>query len=720
MNSEKKHHPALVLTGALFALLVSAQAQTPPAKADKELPPVTLETYNVSASKTQSYQAESVQMGAFRDLNPVDVPLTVNVVTREAFDAQAARTLFDALKNTAGATRSQLGGAVYDNIAVRGITVENRGNFRLNGSLPIINLIDLSLENKERIEVLKGASSLYYGFVPPSGLVNLTTKRPAPEPLTALTVSANSFGAVNGHLDISRRFGPQDRAGLRLNVAGGNEDLGLDNFKGNRAFFSTAADWKITDHLLLRFDSEYLKKSASEPSIIALNAPVAGVITLPPLPPMSRNYGGEWMRYDASMANYLLRADVLLSSHWTVLFEAGHAKTYRDRLLSILQNVNLTTGAANLSIGFTPSNLYQNTNWRTELFGRFLTGKAQHNLSFGATTNTRAQDQWNLGSFNFAQNYYNPIPVPVIAPPTATAARTTNKIKDTGIYLSDRVTAFEDHLQLIGGMRTTDFVNNNTVFTTNNTTHVTTVAPSNYNVKNELSPMISAAWKPTVNSTLYVSYLKALEAGATAGSAFANNGFTLPPLDSRQYEVGAKAQLGGVLVQLGYYDIERPSTFTDSRNYLTANGKATYRGTELYASGEVMKNLSLIVSGNVLDAKQTNPANVATFGKIPQGTARYTASGFLEWHVPQVKGLAVSGGAFYTGSRPMNDANQAFIGGYTTFTAGFSYRGALAGRTFTVRVNGENIFEKHAWASSNSYLQTTFPRIVKFSLTTNF
>ncbi|HZW20862.1 TonB-dependent receptor plug domain-containing protein [Noviherbaspirillum sp.] len=60
-----------------------------------------------------------------------------------------------------------MNGSTYDNVAIRGIVVENRGNYRLNGSLPIINLIDVPLENKERVEVLKGAFSLYYGFVPP-------------------------------------------------------------------------------------------------------------------------------------------------------------------------------------------------------------------------------------------------------------------------------------------------------------------------------------------------------------------------------------------------------------------------------------------------------------------------------------------------------------------------------------------------------------------------
>src|SRR5206468_4315129 len=181
---------------------------------------IQLEEFNVSSSRLYSYQTDRVQVGSFRDVNPVDVPLTVNVMTQEVIAAQGARTIFDAIKNAAGVTRAQTGGgSVADNLAIRGITIENRGNYRLNGSLPVINLLDLSLENKERVEVLKGATSLYYGFVPPSGVVNLVTKRPARNPVTAVTIQANNFGAFTGAVDASRRFGKDGMAGVRVNLA---------------------------------------------------------------------------------------------------------------------------------------------------------------------------------------------------------------------------------------------------------------------------------------------------------------------------------------------------------------------------------------------------------------------------------------------------------------------------------------------------------------------
>lgn len=82
-------------------------------------------------------------------------------MTREALELQAVSGLYDALRNTAGVTRQQNGGETWDQLVIRGIGVENRTNYRINGSLPYLNFSQVAMENKERVEVLKGASALY-------------------------------------------------------------------------------------------------------------------------------------------------------------------------------------------------------------------------------------------------------------------------------------------------------------------------------------------------------------------------------------------------------------------------------------------------------------------------------------------------------------------------------------------------------------------------------
>jgi iron complex outermembrane recepter protein len=720
-------HPAVVLLVAVGAAFVPAgpahaadqAAAAAAASADK---PIQLEEFNVSSSKLYSFNSDKVQIGSFRDVNPVDVPLTINVITREALDSQAARTLFDAVKNAAGVTRAQTsGGSIADNIAIRGIAVENRGNYRLNGSLPVVNLVDLSLENKERVEVLKGATSLYYGFVPPSGVVNMVTKRATKEPVNAVKVVANSFGGITGQLDVGRKFGPGGQFGLRLNLARGREDIGVDHYSGDRRFIALAADWKVNDKILIRYDIEDLRKKASEQSIFAMLAPVAGVVRLPAVPRNTLNLAGEWQKFDARALANLLRVDLLLSRNWTLVAEAGHALTFRSRLSSQFQNYNLTTGAGTLAVTFNPSMRYTNDNYRVELYGRFKTAGFSHYLATGVTSNARDQDVWLRGNANFAQNLYNPVPVPVLAMPTATSTRTVNHLRDSGLYIYDRVTALEERIQVIAGIRSTDFRSNTYVFTTNNTTNVTTATGTPYSTKNKPSPMVTAAYKPTATTSIYLSYLEGLEAGATAGNAQANAGFVLPPLESRQYEIGAKAEFKGVLYQLGYFDIERPATFIDARNFLTSNGKAGYKGLEFFASGEVTRNLSLIASATKLDAKQLNAANAATFNRIPEGTAKYAGSLFGEWRVPQLKGLSISGGSFYIGNRPVNNANQGYLGGYTLHSVGAGYSFKSGKADVAVRLNTENVFDKATWAGvGGNLISVNLPRTTKLTVTTKF
>jgi iron complex outermembrane recepter protein len=712
VHPPRSHSPAAWSACAFFlACLSFAHGQaTPPATRD--LPPVTLEEYTVSGERAVSYKTERVQMGAFRDVDPVDIPISIDVITREAMDAQQGRSILDAVQNTAGVTHSQISGSVYDNIALRGITVENRGNYRLNGSLPVINLVDLSMENKERVEVLKGSAGLYYGFVPPSGIINMVTKRAGAKPVTSLELSANSFGALGAHLDVGRRLGARGQVGLRLNLATSSEDLGLDHYTGHREFESLAGDWRITDKLLVKIDVEHVHKNVPEQAAIVLPAAVGGVITLPPVPPNTRNFGGSWQRYDAQATNMLARADYLISKTWTILVEAGQAITERDRALGQLTLNNVTTGASTLRVSFTPETFYENKNGRAEVFGRLLTGPIRHDLTFGVTANERFQDNGAAGAAPaFATNYYNPLVPPPVNPPNP-ITRNASVIHDSGFYAFDRLATFNERLQFIVGARDTNY----------SSTSIVSGAVQVYKQTNTTHPIASALFKPSTRSSVYVSYIESPEPGGVAGTAQANAGQMLPPLVSKQWEAGTKVELfHGALAQLNAFQIDRPGTFIDATNRLVPNGLSRFKGAELFVSGEVTPSVSVLISGLLLDARQTSAANAATLNRTPENTPKKTASLFLEWHTPFAKGFAVSAGAYYTGRQPVNNTDQAYFGGYTTFTAGASYRFKLGRLNYIARVNGVNVGDKDTWSTAGAgLLGATFPRLWKFSLTTSF
>lgn len=664
-----------------------------------------LGTVTVSSERQGSFTSNTVQVGTFRDQSPLDVPLTSNVITREVIEAQGQRTLFGALRNTAGVTRSQLNGSTYDNVAIRGILVENRGNYRLNGSLPIINLVDVPLENKERVEVLKGASSLYYGFVPPSGIVNYVTKRAGATPVTSIATSLNQYGAVDLHADIGRRFGPDNNMGLSINAAAGREDIGIDNFSGKRQMLSAALDMKVSSAVNLKFDAEYYKKDSSEQAGITLPTAVNGVITLPRLTGNKVNLAGEWQRYVADATNLLARADVALNDNWSAIFELGQARNNRDRRFSQFNLANPTTGAGTLTVNQQDGQEYENNNFRTELSGRVATGAIAHELSIGYTGNERKQDSRNSPTLTFAQNLYNPVPIPY-TPRTAANASAPSKITDNGLYLFDRI-VLSEQWQLMAGVRRSDY------------TSVT--ATTRYEAQ-KTSPSVSLMFKPTARTSVYASYIEGIEESGTAPANRANAGEVLAPSLNKQIELGVKAEVAqGLLLQAAYFDVKRPSTTVDAANRFILGGEAEYKGLEFAASGEINKQWSVVASALLMNPKITKTTVAAELNKTPENAPKLTYSVFGEYRVPSMPGLALNAGWYFTGKRPVNNANQAYVDGAGTLSLGARYRTRLFGTHTTLQANLDNATDKVYWSTAgNGLLGVGAPRTLRVAAKFDF
>lgn len=663
----------------------------------------TLPEVQVRGESTGSFGSRNVQVGAFRDLDPLDVPLTNNVVTREVLDAQGTNTLFGALRNTAGVTRSQLTGSTYDNISIRGLLVENRGNYRLNGSLPVVNLIAIPLENKERVEVLKGASSLYYGFVPPSGIVNFVTKRAGTAPVTSVATSLNHHGAVDLHADIGRRFGTDDSMGLRINAVAGKEDIGIRNFSGDRQLLSAAYDWRVRPGFNLKLDLEHYRKDVSEQAAIELPR-VAGRAVVPRIPDNRSNAAGEWQRYDAQASNALLRGDLSLADDWTLTLETGRAVTARDRRYSFFRFSDLSTGEGTLNIFFANGQRYENTSHRADLNGRLLTGPVTHELTFGTSYNRRHSYFGESAPMaTQSQNIDAPRPVPERKPVIATRGG-SNDIVDKGLYLFDRMT-FSPQWQAHAGLRYSDYRSANITAAGVRTPYTTT----------DLSPNASLLYKPAENLTVYASYLEGLEETGTASATHANSGEALPPAVNKQRELGIKwRSAAGALLQAAVFDIRRPQTTVTPANFFVVGGNSRYRGLELSASGEITRELSLVASALLLDATILRSSNAAEVGKTPENTPRRTFSLFGEYRLPQVAGWSLNAGAYHVGKRPVNNANDAFVGSYTIYSLGSRYRTQWAGRKVTLQANLENATDRSDWATAgNNLLGTGAPRTLR-------
>lgn len=673
----------------------------------------TLQTVKVFATEENSWRAGSIGVGAFRDTPAKEVPMTVNVIDRDLLDTQQANSLYEAMKNTAGVTRAQLGATAYDNLSIRGLLVDNRSSYRLNGGLPIVNLIDLPLENKERVEVLKGVGGLYYGFVPPSGIINLVTKRAGSTPVTALQFSTDDNGSFVTGVDVGRRFGSEGQFGARVNIVGGELKSAVEGADGDRHLFAGAFDWNVTDRWLLKLDVEDIAKDVVEQSSILALAPVDGKIPLPRIPDPKKLIAPDWANYDAKEQNVQLRSDFALTDNWVWTVEVGRSELERDRNFSRMLNYNVTTGEGTLQVFRGKDQEFINRSARTELAGRFETGPVKHDFTFGHSRNTLSTALGNTVTSSFAQNLYDPRDIPETAVTHGPNAR-RSFTHDRGWYVFDRA-ALGDWL-LIAGARASEF----------EFEHATD--ESQDYTKRKVSPTVAAVWKVTPATNLYAGYLEGMEDGGIARPTAINAGTSLEPLVTRQWEGGVKTEWGGVQANAAVFQIERPMNGEVDRIYQRL-GEARLRGVELSAGGQISPRWGIFSSLQWMDAEFTRAENDQSIvGNRPANTPRITASLFVEHRLAAIPGLALSAGAYYTGKREVNAFNQAEVDGYTRYDLGARYRTKVASKQLDLAATVENVTDERYWAAAGDskvdsnapLLAVGMPRTLRLSAKLSF
>lgn len=712
-----------------------AQTESPPTENQQSEGPLELEEVIVTADRAGT---EAVQVGSFRGARQLDVPLTVSVIPIALIEQQQSQSVYDALRNSAGVSVSQISSTVYSNLAIRGIDVENRGNYRLNGTLPIINIVGLPLENKERVEALKGASALYYGFTTPSGIINLVMKRPTEEQTLNTKLFGSSTGSGGGAVDYGNTWGP---FGARLNGVYAVIDSGIDNTEGHRSLISGAFDYKPTDKLTFTFDVERIFTKAGEPPTYRFNTKPATTVanpnptvTLPPFRDNDLNFGpGDWVQTKGSETNLLFAARYKLSRAWELSASAGESDFTRYRKSGFI-DVGRPLGNDNytLTIGNAPREVNYNRNYRAELAGTFALGPVVNNVLIGASENIRDRENPLTINATFTQNIANPMEfpdVPFAAPNYGPGDNRKVRVDDIGYYVFDRI-SFGQWVDILGGVRASDYTESLLVGRTD-TFHATPTSIS-----------YGAIVKPVRWASVYATYIEGLEATPLAPTTAVNAGASLPPTDSEQYEAGIKVEpRPGILLQAAYFDIQRAATFVNSQNVYVIDGEQSYKGTELSATGKIIPELTVYATALFLDTEYSkgapttllfnangtprlDPASgsqlqaTTIVGNRVDNAPRRTWSLAADYTLDKLlPGLSVNAAAYYVGERALNAQNLAIVPGYTVYNLGAGYTTELFTNPTQFRLSWENVGDKEYWATSGlDFLAQGLPSAVKLTI----
>lgn len=660
----------------------------------------------VVTGQVPTFRTEVVQVGAFRNQSLMDTPASIAVIPKALLDAQGATGLEDALRNAPGVTQQATSPTTSNNFVSRGVQLNARTNYRLNGALQIINLSPVPIENKQRVELLKGVSALYYGLATPSGIVNVVTKRAGDQPTTNAYVNGDAQGSYGAGVDVGRKFGADGQFGVRLNGYAAHVETPIDGVNGSRYLVSGAFDWQASERLSLKFDVEHYRRATDEPGGIALSA----FQLLRRIPDPRNRLAPANAPYRTWSTNVLGRADYALGEDWSIRAEAGVAQSRRQRSradFSFTSAATVDSGAGRISGNYTPDQEYRNEYLRAELAGKLDTFGVVHDLLLGVARNRQVQEDQHQTSYTAAaQNIYDPRDIAFDSLNFTTTRLQPGSVNvDTGLYAMD-IAHVGEKVLLIGGIR-------RVLYDTHDTT-------GDYRLK-AWTPTGGIVFKPTPASSLYFTYIEGLESAGTAPAGTLNEGDVLAPVRSKQIEAGARIEVGGALASVAYFHIDRGLSYTDATNTYVVNGRAIHKGIEASLQGNLTRQLSVAVSGQYLNATQRDTGVAAQDGNRVDNTPRWSASVFAEYRPAILPELGLNAGMYYTGLRYADALNAYRMPAYTTYSLGANYKVALpADRTLTLRVNGDNIANTRYWSTGGSVFYVGLGRQVRFSASVDF
>lgn len=656
--------------------------------------------------------ARGARLGMMGNKDVMDTPFSVTSYTAKTLADLQTVTVADALERDPSVRSTGQTGGIVDSFFIRGFPIGegNLGELAFDGVYGVAPNYRVFTDYAERVEVLKGPGALMYGISPNSGVggvINIVPKRPLDEDLTRFTGTYASDSQVGGHLDLSRRFGSENQFGVRFNGNLQGGDTAIDDQHRDLGIGAIALDYR-GERLRLNLDYISQKESwegASRPFTIAPG------VDVPSAPNGRTNHSQDWGWSDTKEQSALLGGEYDLTDNVTVFAHAGGGKSDVKRLSDQVPRILNDAGDTSNIPGYYKFNVDRSTA-DVGMRGVFATGPITHTTTVMAT---RYQDELSRGINNgtaILSNIYHPIDRPQQYINSPKVLRVSES-ELSGVALTDTMSMLDDRFQLTLGVRRQDIESRN---------YNAAGAVSSKYKDNATTPLVGVVVKPWEDVSLYYNYVEGLSKGDIAPGTAANAGETFAPYESKQHEVGVKYEHGTFMTTLALFQIEKPSGEVGADNVFSVQAEQRNRGVELSMFGEVLPGTRLMGGVTVLDGKLTDSATQANRGNKPVGVPDVQANVWAEWDTPWLEGFTLTGGAIYTDSQYVNQANTQELGSWTRFDAGARYATKIEGRPTTFRATVQNVFDREYWSGVASYgaFSPGYPRTLQLSATVDF
>ncbi|WP_295523263.1 TonB-dependent receptor [uncultured Pseudacidovorax sp.] len=740
----------LALAAGLALQALAASAQTPPAATTAPTTAGTLSTVTVEASADASAEgltkpyaggqvARGGRVGLLGNVDLMATPFATTAYTQELIQNQQARSVADVLQNDPSVRVARGFGNFQESYFMRGFIV-NSDDIAYNGLYGLLPRQYIASELFERVEVLRGASAFLNGATPSGGgiggNINLLPKRAGNEPLTQVTVGGASGSQGYAAADIARRFGQDQSLGVRVNAAHRDGGTGVDGESVKLSALSVGLDWRGRDaRVSADIGHQEHMLEAARP-----NVTLGSAVTVVPRAPDGRsNYAQPWT-YSMERDTFgSLRGEYDITPAVTAWAAAGARRSAESNALANPTVNNAFTGASTAT-RFDNTREDDVKTAELGLRGKLRTGSVGHEWVLGYSWyDLQKKNAYAMGlaaGSSVASSIYTP--VARFAPGlsylgndlTSPALNGTTTLKSWA--LGDTLSFLGDRLRVTLGARYQTLESTSIPYVVANAGRFVagSTGISSYD-QSRTSPVAGVVFRLQDNLSIYANYIEGLAQGDTAptatnGVVVVNGGQALAPYVSKQKEVGLKYDGGRIGATVAVFSTEKPRAYLDTATGIfSARGEDRHQGVELNTFGEITRGLRVLGGVTWLDAEQKNTGSATTDGKRVIGVARAQGSLGLEWDVPGVPGLALTGRVVRNGSSYADAANTLRVPGWTRLDVGARYLTEVAGKPVTFRARIDNATDRNYWASVGGYpgygyLVQGAPRTFNVSATVDF
>jgi iron complex outermembrane receptor protein len=712
-------------------------AQKASTDASQQKPDRVTTTVVVHGDVKDNYLSDAATAGSLDNTPIRETPLSVTAVTSAVMSDQVARLLSDVVKNDASVGEDYAPVGYYGDFEIRGFPIDLATGLQING-MAIAGEQDVPLENKQRVEIVKGIAGLESGIASAGGVIDYVTKEPYAGERPALDLATDHRGSSYGSMQFAIP-GLHGGNGLLITAAGEDIHTYVEGANGWRGMGAANGRWKFGADTQLTTDFEYQHKVERSEAGYQL---LGGTAVPAPVYPSVMLGFQPWSKPNTfDVFNAGARLERKLAANWNLHFEGSYSHSLIDD--NVIYPYGAALDADSNSVCpdspyyfFCPDGSYEIYDYRSPgelridavgealVLGHFTTGKISHDVVGGGSLFHRSVDlspsivYTPLG----VENVYQPnLSFAPETPYQQAGPATLADFNHQGSGIVQERAHFPGHIVLQAGGR------------------FARVSDFNYSAARSLwLPQYGATYSPVRDLTLYGNYGALLSLGPQAPWWVDNSSVFLTPFMTRQSEIGAKYERTILLTvdvfrmrQPYFYPklIAGPDTFCSAGSAgdlcFESEGHETHDGLEFSAQGKAANWMQLSASATAIHAVSNNTGTPAFDEKQVINVPRFHTALFADILLPHARGLRVMPGWSYTGRKQAARDDTVSVGGYNLFNLGARYSPGGENGRLTLHMYADNILNKHYWKDTGASFGDTFihqgaPTTVRLSAHYNF